>query len=119
MNECDRMMVPVGSRVTVTNPLIPGVSWTGYAIGATTEPSILVRDEDTGERMMLPLAWAAHAAPELCQDCGLPRTHQDHDDPGEGQDFDWDGEGPAWTQFWNDWHTTRPDGHPFMGAHRG
>jgi hypothetical protein len=87
MTELERALELVGSRVTVTNPLLPSATWTGYAIGASVQPTILLRDEATGERMMLPLTWARAASAEVeqesrgreCRTCGEVKSSDLHD----------------------------------------
>lgn len=44
-----------------------------------------------------------------CADCGLALVHATHDDPREGQDYDW-----KWSSAqWLDWYAAHPGNHPF------
>lgn len=56
------------------------------------------------------VAWiAALDRGEKCAECGSARNATAHDDPREGQDFDFRGS-PA---FWATWEIEHPTGHPF------
>lgn len=61
----------VGNMVTVTNPNLDA-RWTGVAVAIAEHPVILIEDAGTGQRLMLPLNWAALAKPpaptRICSD---------------------------------------------------
>lgn len=52
----------LGKRVLVTNPDIPDAEWSGLAVAASTEPVILV-EQDNGHRLLLPARWVTVVEP--------------------------------------------------------
>lgn len=87
----------IGNDVTVTNPQMHS-TWKGRAVAISEHPVILIED-DSGHRLMLPLAWAKLDRSEICDDdryidgtfymCDIHGDHEVHRD--SSADVSWRG----------------------------